>query len=131
MLILKEAGVLVDSNGTPLSEADILSLTGADRDEASEGLARWREVIPQMVREEALRNVPHAALDFVMSRPGALRKVDGSYICSDEYRDFVLSMMEPGGLGESLTVADMAEATHVPEELLQEWVRLRSVRGTS
>ena len=129
MLVLKQEGVLVDAGGTSLTEEQILSLTGAGRDEAYEGLERWREFIAEKVRREAVSSVLNATVGFMMEHPGSSRIEDGRDIYTDEFRDFVLSMTGPGAPGEVLSDEDLARATHVPVGLLQEWVRAHGRGG--
>lgn len=124
-LLLGQQGVHLDVAGWP-SEAEILALTGANRDEAHEMLERLHAVLPALVekwqQEPPAEHVRRAVAGFVDYHPDAVRKVDGKCVYSDDFRDFVVELTAPGEVGEGMSPEEIALATGVPLELYQEWV---------
>jgi len=62
-----------------------------------------------------------AVRDFLMDNPGAVYKRTARYVYSDEFRAFVLDVISPDGLGESLTATQAAQATGVPVHTINSW----------
>ena len=128
-LLLEQQGVRPDWEGWPSSEAEVLALTGANRAEAREVYRRLWEVLPALVeqseREPPAVHLRHAVAGFVRSNPDAVRDVDGKRVYSDDYRDFIAAMRDPGELGDSVSPEEVALAAGIPLDLYEEWVRSR------
>lgn len=124
-LLLEQQGVQLDVAGWP-SEAEMLALTGANRDEAHVMLERLHAVLPALVekwqQEPPAERVRSAVAGFVDYHHDAVREVDGNRVYSDDFRDFVVEFTAPGELGEGMSPEEIALATGVPLEWYQEWV---------
>lgn len=129
-LLLEQQGVRPDLDGWPASEAEILALTGANQDEARAWRDRLLEVLPAFVekweQEPVAERIRIAVAGFMDCHPDAVRDVDGARIYSDDFRDFVVEMTDPGELGEGMSPEEIALATGVPLDLYEAWVRSRS-----
>lgn len=125
-LLLEQQGVRPDWEGWPSSEAEILALTGVNQDEAREAYGRLREVLPLLA--EAERDPPsvrlrYAVAGFVDCHPDAVRDVDGKRVYSDDFRDFIAAIRDPGDMGDSVSPEEVALAAGIPQDLYEEWVR--------
>ncbi len=128
-LLLEQQGVHPDWEGWPSSEAEVLALTGANQDEAREAYDRLCEVLPILMEE--IENAPpavrvrYAVAGFVDSYPDAVRDVDGKRVYSDDFRDFIAGIRDPGDMGDIVSPEEVALAAGVPLDLYEEWVRRR------
>jgi hypothetical protein len=129
-LLLAQHGVRPDWKGWPSSEAEILAFTGADRDEAHALRERVHEALllmeKQSERDPPVVHLQYAMAGFHSCHPGAVSDIDGKRVYSDEFRDFVAAIRDPGEMGDSVSPAEVALAASIPLDLYNEWVRNRA-----
>ena len=56
-----------------------------------------------------------------MRHPGAASFENDRYGYTDNFRRFIVGLVEPGEVGEGLSVAQLAEASSVPLGTLKSW----------
>ncbi|HXG36392.1 MAG TPA: hypothetical protein VNL15_05435, partial [Dehalococcoidia bacterium] len=113
--------------GWPTVE-EILALTGAGRSQTYQLCGRILEWLPTLVgrpgrparppEESALVATMRAARDYILAHPGAACCAGERARYSDGFRRFVVALAAPGGPGEGLTSAQLADAAGVPPETL-------------
>lgn len=59
--------------------------------------------------------------EYMCEHADAIRVLKDRRICSDGFLRFVARMVEPGGPGEGLSVADLSYVSGVPVPMLEEW----------
>lgn len=96
LFLLERKGVRPEWDGWPSSEAEILALTGANRDEAHAAYARLCKLLPAMVEasepESPSDRITYAVAGFLACHPDAVRYIDGNRVYSDDFRDFIAAM---------------------------------------
>lgn len=95
LFLLDREGVRPDWDGWPSSEAEVLAMTGANRDEARALYARLCELLPATV--EAREHDPAecmtlAVAGFLACHPDAVGYIDGKRVYSDDFREFIAAM---------------------------------------
>ena len=126
-LLLKIHEMYPELERPPDTEEEILALAGCSREEAYEMRDRLLELLPTLLEEPRVQDPELAVMDavfnFVVAHPGAVQGPPESRTYSDEYRRFVVGLIEPGGPGEGLSTARLASLSVVPLATLEEWLR--------
>ena len=113
----------------PETEEEVLALSGADREEAREYLGRLRELLPTIAEEPQrppptpLIQVVQTVTEFLMTHPGSACQKGGRFKATGMFRRFILGLTAPGQPGEGMSAAELAYATGVPLEMLENWLR--------
>ncbi len=63
-----------------------------------------------------------AVRTFLLEHPGAAYRTGGKLRASDDFKDFVLSLMAPDGPASGMTMAQIARAVDVPMSTLIGWL---------
>jgi len=63
--------------------------------------------------------------DYLMEHPGAAHLREDGLTYSDDFRRYVVGLTRPGGPAAKMTLAEFADASHLPQDLLQEWLSRR------
>lgn len=126
---------LPDLEELPQTEAEIQALTGADLGEAYEMCDKLCQLLATVVEESRhappAEKIRYAVEGFADVHADAVRDTGGHRTYSADFRDFVLEMMGPGEPGEGMSCTEMARATGVPQETLQDWIRQQTSLGAS
>ncbi|MFN8614071.1 MAG: hypothetical protein U0931_41450 [Vulcanimicrobiota bacterium] len=115
---------LVNWTEAPTTEK-ILQLTGSGRSQAYAMAARLRELLgtvagkpgrpaSELVPEDAQKAVNRAILDYLMRHPGSAYVERERYCYLDEFRRFIVGLIEPGQPGFGLSVAQLSDASQIP-----------------
>ena len=134
LLVVRE---LVDWPEAPTTE-DVLQMTGSGRSQAYAMAARLRELLgtvagkpgrpaSELVPEDAQRAVNRAILDYLMRHPGSAYVERERYCYLDEFRRFIVGLLEPGQPGFGLSVAQLSDASQIPLGTLKSWFGQRAI----
>jgi hypothetical protein len=115
----------------PLSAADIFSLTTSSKSQGYAMLAQLKQITslglrplgrPATAADHALEMaILKQVRDFLITHPGVVHQHGTRRRYHLPFRQFVLDLMAPQGLGASLTIEQLAEAVGVPEATLKQW----------
>lgn len=122
---------LVDWPEAPTTE-DVLQMTGSGRSQAYAMAARLRELLPTLagkpgrpVSEPAPAGarlaVSRAIQAHLMRHPGSAYLEGERYCYLDEFRRFIVGLLEPGQPGSGLSVAQLSDASQLPLGTLKSW----------
>ena len=111
---------------------DILDLTGSGRSQAYARAARLRELLATLAGKpgrpvakpapaEAQQAVSRAILNYLMRHPGSAYLERERYCYLDDFRRFIVGLVEPGQPGSGLSVAQLADASQIPLGTLKNW----------
>lgn len=110
-------------------EAEILAFTGATKDEALEMGHKLRELLSTVERESreasATERVTRAVRGYLWVHPDAVCDVDGCRTYTDDFRDYILCMRDPGEVGETLSIGEVALASGIPLNTIEGWMHSR------
>lgn len=129
--LLLLARELVNWPDAPTVE-DILDLTGSGRSQAYARAARLRELLATLAGKpgrpvakpapaEAQQAVSRAILNYLMRHPGSAYLERERYCYLDDFRRFIVGLVEPGQPGSGLSVAQLADASQIPLGTLKNW----------
>lgn len=114
---------------------NILERTGASKSQAYAMATRLRTLLGTLMGrpgrptvepapERSLLLVSRCIQDYLMRHPGAASVENYRYGYSDGFRRFIVGLVEPGEVGEGLSVAQIAEASSIPLGTLKGWFAL-------
>lgn len=129
--LLLLARELVNWPGAPTTE-NILDLTGSGRSQAYAMAARLRELLATLAGRpgrpvsepapaEAQLAVSRAIRVHLMCHPGSAYLERKRYCYLDEFRRFIVGLVEPGQPGSGLSVAQLSDACQIPLGTLKSW----------
>lgn len=115
----------------PTSEG-ILELTGSGRSQAYAMTARLRQLlgtlagkpgrpVSEPVSADARLAVSRAIQNYLMRHPGSAYLERERYCYLDDFRRFIVGLVEPGQPGAGLSVAQLADASQIPLGTLKGW----------
>ena len=122
---------LIDWPQWPTTE-EILQLTGSGKSQAYAMAARMRELLATLsgkpgrpVSEPAAPDarlaVNQAIQDYLMRHPGSAYLEGERYCYLDDFRRFIVGLVEPGQPGSGLSVAQLSDASRIPLGTLKGW----------
>lgn len=122
---------LVNWPEAPTTE-EILDLTGSGRSQAYAMAARLRELLATLAGKpgrpvsepapaEAQLGVSRAIQDYLMRHPGSAYLERERYCYLDDFRRFIVGLVEPGQPGSGLSVAQLSDASQIPLGTLKSW----------
>lgn len=117
--------------GWPTTD-QILEQTGSSKSQAYAMASRLRVLLPTLMgkpgrppSEEApavsLLAVSRCIQDYLMRHPGSAYFDQDRHHYLDDFRRFVVGLVEPGQPGQGLSVAQLAEASSIPLGTLKSW----------
>lgn len=115
----------------PKTEEEVLAVTGADREEVHKLVEQLRGLFPVVGEEPPQSLAPptprqqvfEAVIRYEAVHPGSARRSDGPFKATGMFRRFVLGLTASGQPGHGMAIADLAWATGVPEDMLENWLR--------
>jgi transposase InsO family protein len=114
------------------STEEILQLTGSGKSQAYAMAARLRELLENLAGKpgrpvseptppDARLAVTQAIQDYLMCHPGSAYLEGERYCYLDDFRRFVVGLVEPGQPGSGLSVAQLSDASRIPLGTLKGW----------
>lgn len=70
---------------------------------------------------DAQLSVSRAIQDYLMRHPGSAYLEQERYCYLDDFRRFIVGLVEPGQPGEGLSVAQLSDASQIPLGTLKSW----------
>jgi transposase InsO family protein len=110
----------------------ILKQTGASRSQAYAMASRLKERLPTLMGKpgrptsepasmDSLLAVSRCIQNYLIRHPGSAYFDQGRHHYLDDFRRFIVGLVEPGQPGEGLSVAQLAEASSIPLGTLKSW----------
>ena len=127
--------LLPDWNGWPKTVAPMLEMAGSGKTQAYEILDRLRTLLPTLLgtpgrpaSEPAATSVVNdivvAAYRFLLRHPGSAYFTEERHTYSDDYRRFIVGLVNPGQPAENMSIEALSKASEVPLGTLKEWLTL-------
>ena len=112
----------------PKTAAEIVELVGASKSQSYALLERLWGLLPRLLgRQEQPRSAHVDVLgpihEYLLRHAGGSQIVGERRDYNDGYRRYVLSLLDPGGIGTKMPLVDFALAAHIPLGTIKDWLK--------